>query len=179
MSSKINVVYVDVVNVELPERGSTTEQEDDKLLQPIEPVEKVVMKRPKTSRTKKTIKEEQNKEEPERETQLINDTVKEEPLKEEPAKEEPIKKNIKTVELVECPKCGKKLTKRTLNYSHMAVCPSNGDRPQKKNVVKKQESEYGKYLDEGVEPMYNEKLQRVNRIRTMNDKYKHLISNAF
>jgi len=41
-----------------------------------------------------------------------------------PKIEEP-KKNIKTVELVECPNCHKKLTERTLKYSHQAVCPAN------------------------------------------------------
>jgi hypothetical protein len=39
------------------------------------------------------------------------------------------KKNIKTVELVECPKCGKKLTQRTLKYSHEAKCPKNDNPP--------------------------------------------------
>ena len=38
-------------------------------------------------------------------------------------------KNIKTIELVSCPKCNKKLTSRTLKYSHESVCPENGHPP--------------------------------------------------
>ena len=33
--------------------------------------------------------------------------------------------NIKTVELVECPDCNKKLTKKSLKYSHAKNCPAN------------------------------------------------------
>ena len=47
---------------------------------------------------------------------------------EEPV-EEPPKKNVKTVELVECEKCGKKLTQRTRKYSHPAVYPKNDPPP--------------------------------------------------
>jgi hypothetical protein len=205
MSSKINVVDVGVVEVEMPAEQidkvePTVEQVEQvvtkkpktsrtkKEIKPtheepvkeetvsVEPVEKVVMKKPKTSRTKKEakpIQEEPVKEEP----------VKEEPVKEEPVKEEPVeaeKKNIKTVELVPCPKCGKKLTQRTLNYSHQAVCPANGDRPAKKSNVKTVGgSEYGRYLDEGCKPMDDAKLQRVSRIRARSEKYQYLISNAF
>ena len=51
-----------------------------------------------------------------------------EEVKEEP----PVSKNIKTVELVQCPKCNKKLTERTLKYSHEAVCPANEPKTIKK-----------------------------------------------
>ena len=46
------------------------------------------------------------------------------PISVEEAEEKP-KKQVKTLELVECEKCGKKLTQRTLKYSHHAVCPGN------------------------------------------------------
>ena len=46
------------------------------------------------------------------------------PIVVEEAEEKP-KKQVKTLELVECEKCGKKLTQRTLKYSHQAVCPGN------------------------------------------------------
>ncbi len=39
------------------------------------------------------------------------------------------KDNIKVVELVQCEKCGKKLIKRTLTYSHSKVCPGNENKP--------------------------------------------------
>ena len=58
---------------------------------------------------------------------------------EEPV-EEPPKKNVKTVELVECEKCGKKLTQRTLKYSHPAVCPKNDPPPESTQKPKKQRS---------------------------------------
>ena len=54
--------------------------------------------------------------------------------------EEPPKKNVKTVELVECEKCGKKLTQRTLKYSHPAVCPKNDPPPESTQKPKKQRS---------------------------------------
>ena len=38
--------------------------------------------------------------------------------------EQPVS-NIKTVELVECPDCNKKLTKKSLKYSHAKNCPAN------------------------------------------------------
>ena len=47
-------------------------------------------------------------------------------------------KNIKTIELVSCPKCNKKLTSRTLKYSHESVCPGNGNLPATINKPKKQ-----------------------------------------
>ena len=52
-------------------------------------------------------------------------------------------KNIKTIEVVSCPKCNKKLTSRTLKYSHESVCPGNGNappssinKPKKQKIVK-------------------------------------------
>ena len=86
----------------------------------VEPVETVVFKKRGTRTTKPKPKKELQ-------------PIVEEPLKvEEPPKvEEPInnievleelpKKNLKTVELVECPKCGKKVTERTLKYSHQEL----------------------------------------------------------
>ena len=58
---------------------------------------------------------------------------------EEPV-EAAVKKNVKTVELVECEKCGKKLTQRTLKYSHPAVCPKNDPPPEATQKPKKQRS---------------------------------------
>jgi hypothetical protein len=64
----------------------------------------------------------------------------------------------------------------------MSVCPANENRPAKKSAVKTvggSDSEYGKYLDEGSNPMESAKLQRVSRMKARSEKYKHLISNAF
>ena len=38
-------------------------------------------------------------------------------------------KHVKVIELTQCEKCGKKLSARTLAYSHMRVCPASEDRP--------------------------------------------------
>jgi len=52
--------------------------------------------------------------------------IEEEPIDvqpvEEPIVEEPKVSNIKTVELVECPDCKKKLTMKSLKYSHAKNC---------------------------------------------------------
>ena len=205
MLNKINVVDVDVVQVDLPveakqpvdvpvepsekvimkppktSRSSRVKKAAEPTLDPVkeettaivvkeEPVEEVIVKKPKTSRTKKVA-------DPVKETEVVKES---EPVKEaEPVQEQ---KNIKTVELVECPKCGKKITQRTLNYSHMAVCPANENRSAKKTNVRTvggSESEYGKYLDEGSKPMESAKLQRLSRTQLRREKYQHLISNAF
>ena len=47
----------------------------------------------------------------------------------------PEEKNVRINELVECTKCGKKMTKKTLKYTHEKTCPSNPDK--KKNQSKK------------------------------------------
>ena len=54
---------------------------------------------------------------------LIETTI----IVEDPVVEEDKKKddNIKVIELLQCEKCGKKLTARTLKYSHNNVCPAN------------------------------------------------------
>lgn len=44
--------------------------------------------------------------------------------------------NVKITELSQCDKCGKKLTARTLKYSHNKVCPANENKPIKKPIVK-------------------------------------------
>ena len=46
-----------------------------------------------------------------------------------PVEEPKASKNIKAVELVECPDCHKKLTPRALKYSHQQVCPAK-NQPQ-------------------------------------------------
>jgi len=48
--------------------------------------------------------------------------------------------NIKTVELVECPDCGKNMTAKTLKYSHAKNCTVN-KQPTKLEAVQEQEQE--------------------------------------
>jgi hypothetical protein len=44
------------------------------------------------------------------------------------------KRTIKTVELFECEKCGKKLTARTLKYAHASKCPNGDGKPSYQQV---------------------------------------------
>jgi hypothetical protein len=94
---------------------------------------------------------------------------------EEPV-EEPPKKNVKTVELVECEKCGKKLTQRTLKYSHPAVCPKNDPPPESTQKPKKQRSTVETPPPQEVEAPQT--LGMVRRVRK-NERYKELIVHAF
>ena len=90
----------------------------------VEPINKIVSKKPRAPRPKKEANEARS---------IPIGVQKLEEPKEEPKEEiinkteivEPTNKKVKTVELVECPKCHKQLTQRTLKYSHNAVCPAN------------------------------------------------------
>ena len=94
---------------------------------------------------------------------------------EEPVEEAP-KKNVKTVELVECEKCGKKLTQRTLKYSHPAVCPKNDPPPESTQKPKKQRSTAETAPPQEVEAPQT--LGMVRRVRK-NERYQELMVHAF
>ena len=68
--------------------------------------------------------------------------IEEEPIDvqpvEEPIVEEPKVSNIKTVELVECPDCKKKLTMKSLKYSHAKNCIAK--RPLKVEEIQDEET---------------------------------------
>ena len=85
--------------------------------------------------------------------------------------EEPVKKNVKTVELVECETCEKKLTQRTLKYSHPVVCPKNDPPPESTQKPKKQISTVEAPPQEAEAP---QNLGLVRRVRK-NERYKELI----
>lgn len=99
----------------------------------------------------------------------------------EPPKEN---KNIKTVELVECPDCHKKLTQRTLKYSHQSVCPAK--KPPKQEQVSepkrvKKPVEEVQHIEEeymASEPVGGVRRQ-ITRVIKKSDKFKHLVANAF
>ena len=91
------------------------------------------------------------------------------PVEELPAPVEELpKKNIKTLEQVECPKCEKPMTKTTLRYHHDKSC--NGtkinreDIPVKKRVVKDKIPEVIEpKLDKSV--LYRERLNQQMKIK--------------
>ena len=78
--------------------------------------------------------------------------------------------NIKVVELLQCDKCGKKLTARTLKYSHNNVCPANGNKtpPPKPKRVKPD--------DESTEDVKTP--NKVERIKKRQEKFNTLFTNA-
>ena len=105
------------------------------------------------------------------------------PVEEPKPIEEPKEsKNIKTVELVECPDCHKKLTQRTLKYSHQQACPAkNPPQEQKiKKPTKKQEPEPVENIE--VEYMGSNPvgpvIQRIQRVDVRKERFKHLVANA-
>ena len=114
---------------------------------PLEPVEPVVMKKPRAPRAPRVKKEvlQQIDEEP----QLIAELPLLIPIEEDQEESKP--KNIKTIELVPCPKCGKKLTERTLKYSHYAVCTTDEHKPTKKTKKVLSRKQYIKQKDYKLE----------------------------
>lgn len=87
---------------------------------------------------KKTATDEEPKKRTTKKNNIIVEEVK--PIEEVKPVEEP--KNIKTLELVNCDKCGKQMTKKTLRYHHDKNCPGEKiDKealPVKKRSVKKE-----------------------------------------
>jgi len=97
--------------------------------------------------------------------------VEEHPIPEPEEQTEPVEaKNIKTVELVECPDCKKKLTQRTLRYSHQAVCPA------KHPPEPKPKREKRVVVQEPMEPLVNQ-ATAIRRLRSQ--RFAHLINQAF
>ena len=121
-------------------------------------VEKV--KKVRISRKKKEVEPPVEVSEDDDEPEVVEPEVVEDKKKDE---------NIKVVELLQCDKCGKKLTARTLKYSHNAVCPANGNKtPPKAKRVKPD--------DEVIEEVKTP--NKVERIRKRQDKFNQLFSNA-
>ena len=66
----------------------------------------------------------------------------------------------------ECEKCGKKLTVRSLKYSHAAVCPANENTPPAKSRKK-----------EAITPE-EPKQPQVARLRKRQETFNTLFANA-
>ena len=92
-------------------------------------------------------KEEKKKAAPKKVEQSVVEPVVEPVI--EPPKEE---KKTKTIEQVECPKCHKMMSKRTLRYDHPKTCPGEKvDRekiPVKKRIKKVESPSDSRYLRE-------------------------------
>ena len=85
--------------------------------------------------------------------------------------------NIKVVELSQCEKCGKKLTARTLKYTHNNVCPANENKtPPKPKRVKQSDSKEDIVLD--VKEEQHKPPTRIDKIRKRQENFNVLFSNA-
>ena len=115
-------------------------------------------------------------------------THKEEPKEDEPKEEEPKeqepkeapkedgpKKNVKIVELSECVNGGKKITARTLKYSHAAVFPASENTPHAKSRKKEEattpDPRHDACHDESKQP-------QVVRLRTRQEQFNTWVANA-
>ena len=94
-------------------------------VEPVEPVEDIEDIKPKAKPKRKPSK-------------IIVEDLKSEPVeaKPEPVEQAP-KKNIKTLEQVDCPKCEKPMTKTALRYHHDKTCP--GEKVNKEQLPVKKE----------------------------------------
>ena len=155
-----------------PKRKSTKKiiAEQVEAVEAVEDIEDIKPK-PKRKPTKKIIIEESE------DIEDIKPKPKRKPTKKiivedikppEPVIEEPEKKNIKTLEMVDCEKCGKQMTKTTLRYHHDKTCPgekvNKEELPVKKRVVKDKTPEV-------IEPkldktaIYRERLNQQMQIK--------------
>ncbi len=93
-------------------------------------------------------------------------------------------KNIKTIEQVNCEKCGKQMTKKTLRYHHEKNCPGEmvdkENTPVKKRVSKKEENNSMNIPKEVIENEVKKRLEssykeRINeRLKMKAEKIKLL-----
>ena len=73
------------------------------------------------------------------------------------------KKDVKTLELVQCDKCNRKMTERTLKYAHEDKCPAlNPTKPRTRKSKISQQEESQKQPQK-IEPEYEEELQPVKK----------------
>ena len=99
---------------------------------------------------------------------IVEDLTPEPVVEETPEPVVEVKKNIKTIEQVECPKCEKPMTKTTLRYHHEKSCSgekiNREDIPVKKRVVKDK-------IPEVIEPkldksaLYRDRLNQQMKIK--------------
>jgi len=143
---------------------------------PIEPEPPVEATEVPKKKTRAPRAPRQKKEEPIAEAPMPD--IPEEPKAEEapePVQEQEAEhKSIKTVELVECPDCHKKVTARTLKYSHQAVCPAKNPPPAAATKSKKKTQPV---QEEEVEHIPVRSLVAFRRPRSQ--RYAHLVSQAF
>ena len=82
-------------------------------------------------------------------------------------------KNVRVIELSQCEKCGRKLSARTLQYSHVRVCPANEDN-QPSIRCKKEDTE----PPTSEPPMQEVAEPQIAKLRKRHDKLNSLFANA-
>ena len=94
-----------------------------------------------------------------------------------PEPEKP-KENIKTIELVPCPKCNKKVTAKTLKYTHEKVCPAMKQTEQPEEDTRAKPASRAKPVaaPPQPEPPVHERVRRMNNRK---ENYKNLLVHAF
>ena len=97
------------------------------------------------------------------------------------------KRTLKTVELFECEKCGKKLTARTLKYAHPSKCPYGDGKPQQVQIPKPLKPEKKREVERETvvvkepepKPILTAYEERMLKIRGRQEKIRQLASQAF
>ena len=126
--------------------------------------------------------------------QLLNQAAEAEPIVEGiqtvSIEAEIFKKDVKTLELVQCDKCNRKMTERTLKYAHEDKCPAlNPPKPRARKSKIPQQEESQKQPQK-IKPEYEEgdgqghpkkDLISVRRakINQKKEQYKALAANPF
>ena len=141
------------------------------IVEPVEdePVEDIKPKPKRKPSTKKIIEAEpvediediKPKPKPKRKpSKIIVEDLKPEPVV---IVEEAPKKNIKTLEQIDCPKCEKPMTKTTLRYHHDKTCPgekvNREDIPVKKRAIKEKVVEIPKVEKSTYKDRLNEQIK--------------------
>ena len=175
------VKKIKVVNLSEAEEMTKVVEEMNNIEEPdiIESSEPVIMKpKRKPKNNLETIKEKPEQimvsfevSKPIEEVKPIIEEVK--PIIEE-VKTIEINKNIKITELVECPDCNKKMTKKSLKYSHKQNCTAHKQPEPIKTIEKKpKQIEVPKHIEV---PIINHRLNRMNERAK---KIENLASQAF
>ena len=152
--------YEAVINLIQDESQTDNEDVTPPPPPPVEKVKKVRAPRKKKEDPPIAVSEDED-------VKFIETTI----IVEDPVVEEDKKKdsNIKVVELLQCEKCGKKITARTLKYSHNNVCPANENKTPPKSKRVKPDDE----VKEEVKTP-----EKVERIKRRQEKFNNLFSNA-
>ena len=101
------------------------------------------------------------------------------PVAAPPEPEQP-KENIKTIELIPCPKCNKKVTAKTLKYSHERVCPATKQTEEHVEPARVEKpAPRAKAVAQQPPPPEPPVHERIRRMNNQKENYKNLLAHAF